>query len=43
VEEDRGGWALRYGAYAVAGHHVWGATGRALAQLGAVLGPNTDD
>jgi hypothetical protein len=41
VEEDRGGWALRYGAYPVAGHRVWGATGRALAQLGAVLGPDT--
>ena len=38
VEEDRGGWQLRYGAYPVAGHRVWGATGRALAQLGAVLG-----
>jgi 8-oxo-dGTP pyrophosphatase MutT (NUDIX family) len=37
VEEDRDGWVLRYGAYPVAGHHVWGATGRALAQLGAVL------
>jgi 8-oxo-dGTP pyrophosphatase MutT (NUDIX family) len=40
VEEDRGGWLLRYGAYPVAGHRVWGATGRALAQLGAVLGPD---
>lgn len=38
VVEDRGGWALRYGAYPVEGHRVWGATGRALAQLGAVLG-----
>lgn len=38
VEEDRAGWRLRYGAYAVAGHRVWGATGRALGQLGAVLG-----
>jgi 8-oxo-dGTP pyrophosphatase MutT (NUDIX family) len=37
VEEDRGGWSLRYGAFAVAGYRVWGATGRALAQLGAVL------
>jgi len=37
VEEDRDGWRLRYGAYPVAGHHVWGATGRALGQLGAVL------
>ena len=38
VEEDRDGWLLRYGAYAVAGPRVWGATGRAVAQLGAVLG-----
>lgn len=37
VEEGRDGWRLRYGAYPVAGHRVWGATGRALAQLGAVL------
>jgi len=40
VEEDRGGWLLHYGAYPVAGHRVWGATGRALGQLGAVLGPD---
>jgi 8-oxo-dGTP pyrophosphatase MutT (NUDIX family) len=38
VEEDRDGWRLRYGAYPVAGYRVWGATGRALGQLGAVLG-----
>jgi 8-oxo-dGTP pyrophosphatase MutT (NUDIX family) len=38
VEEDRDGWLLRYGAYPVAGYRVWGATGRALGQLGAVLG-----
>jgi 8-oxo-dGTP pyrophosphatase MutT (NUDIX family) len=38
VEEQRDGWRLRYGAYPVAGHRVWGATGRALGQLGAVLG-----
>jgi 8-oxo-dGTP pyrophosphatase MutT (NUDIX family) len=37
-EEERDGWRLRYGAYPVAGHRVWGATGRALGQLGAVLG-----
>jgi len=37
VEEDRGGWRLRYGAFPVAGYRVWGATGRVLAQLGAVL------
>jgi 8-oxo-dGTP pyrophosphatase MutT (NUDIX family) len=38
VEEARDGWRLRYGAFPVAGHRVWGATGRALGQLGAVLG-----
>jgi 8-oxo-dGTP pyrophosphatase MutT (NUDIX family) len=38
VEEERDGWRLRYGAYPVAGHRVWGATGRVLSQLGAVLG-----
>jgi 8-oxo-dGTP pyrophosphatase MutT (NUDIX family) len=38
VVEERDGWALRYGAYTVAGYRVWGATGRVLAQLGAVLG-----
>jgi 8-oxo-dGTP pyrophosphatase MutT (NUDIX family) len=38
VEEDRDGWRLRYGAYPVQGYRVWGATGRVLAQLGAVLG-----
>ena len=43
VEEDHDGWLLRYGCYAVAGHRVWGATGRAVAQLGEVLGPNRDD
>ena len=42
VEEERSGWQLRYGAYPVAGHRVWGATGRALGQLGAVLGRRTD-
>ena len=40
VDEQRDGWVLRYGYYPVAGHRVWGATGRALAQLGAVLGPD---
>ncbi len=38
VEEERDGWRLRYGAYAVPGYRVWGATGRALSQLGALLG-----
>jgi 8-oxo-dGTP pyrophosphatase MutT (NUDIX family) len=41
VDEDRGGWVLRYGYYPVAGHRVWGATARAIAQLGAVLGPDS--
>ena len=40
VDEQRDGWVLRYGYYPVAGYRVWGATGRALAQLGAVLGPD---
>ena len=43
---DRGGGPrrldLRYGCYPVAGHRVWGATGRAVAQLGAVLGLEPD-
>lgn len=38
VEEIRDGWSLRYGAFPVSGHRVWGATGRVLGQLGAVLG-----
>ena len=37
VDEERDGWQLRYGAFRVAGHRVWGATGRVLGQLGAVL------
>jgi hypothetical protein len=37
VEETRSGLRLRYGAYPVEGHRVWGATGMVLAQLGAVL------
>lgn len=37
VEEERDGWRLRYGAFPVAGYRIWGATGRALGQLGAVL------
>jgi len=31
-------FALRFGAYPVAGHRVWGATARILGQLGALLG-----
>ena len=37
VERTIGGWPLRYGAYAVDGLSVWGATARILSQLGAVL------
>jgi 8-oxo-dGTP pyrophosphatase MutT (NUDIX family) len=37
VEARRDGYRLRYGAYPVAGHHVWGATARILGQLGAAL------
>ncbi len=42
VEEERGGWHLRYGAYPVAGYRIWGATARVLGQLGAVLGRDAD-
>jgi 8-oxo-dGTP pyrophosphatase MutT (NUDIX family) len=38
VERTIGGWPLRYGGYRIDGLHVWGATGRILGQLGAVLG-----
>ena len=38
VERTIGGWPLRYGGYRVDGLHVWGATGRILGQLGAILG-----
>jgi 8-oxo-dGTP pyrophosphatase MutT (NUDIX family) len=37
VERTIGGWPLRYGGYRIEGLHVWGATGRILGQLGAVL------
>jgi 8-oxo-dGTP pyrophosphatase MutT (NUDIX family) len=37
VERTIDGWPLRYGAYAVDGLYVWGATARILSQLGAVL------
>ncbi|MGZ3641275.1 MAG: NUDIX hydrolase [Candidatus Limnocylindrales bacterium] len=36
-ELERGGWRLRFGAYEVEGHLVWGATARILGQLGALL------
>ncbi len=38
VEAERDGWRLRYGAFPVGEHRIWGATGRILGQLGAVLG-----
>ena len=38
VEEVRDGWHLRFGAYLVGPHRVWGATARVMGQLGAVLG-----
>jgi len=38
VEAERDGWRLRYGAFAVGEHRIWGATARVLGQLGAVLG-----
>jgi 8-oxo-dGTP pyrophosphatase MutT (NUDIX family) len=38
VEEDRDGYRIRYGGYPFGGHLIWGATGRILGQLGAVLG-----
>jgi len=31
-------WPIRYGGFRIEGLHVWGATGRILAQLGAILG-----
>jgi len=38
VEEERDGYRIRYGGYPFDGRHIWGATARALAQLGAILG-----
>lgn len=38
VETTIRGWSLRYGAYPVGEHLVWGATARILGQLGALLG-----
>ena len=37
VERTIDGWPLRYGAYAIDGLTVWGATARILSQLGAAL------
>lgn len=38
VSEDRDGFRLRYGAYRVGDHLVWGATAGILGRLGAYLG-----
>jgi 8-oxo-dGTP pyrophosphatase MutT (NUDIX family) len=38
VQRTIGDWPLRYGGYRIDGLHVWGATGRILGQLGAILG-----
>lgn len=37
VQDERDGWHLRYGAFPVGEHLVWGATARILGQLGALL------
>ena len=37
VERQIGDWLVRYGGYRIEGLHVWGATGRILGQLGAIL------
>ena len=38
VEAERDGWQMRYGAFPVGAHRIWGATARVLGQLGAILG-----
>ena len=38
VETTIRDFPLRFGAYIVAGHRVWGATARILGQLGAIVG-----
>ncbi|MCY7418500.1 MAG: CoA pyrophosphatase [Chloroflexi bacterium] len=45
VDQERDGYRIRYGGYPFEGRHIWGATARALAQLGAILGadPSLDD
>ena len=40
VERTVRDWPLRYGAYAVDGLSVWGATARILSQLGALVAPD---
>jgi 8-oxo-dGTP pyrophosphatase MutT (NUDIX family) len=37
VEQERDGYLIRYAGYPYEGRHIWGATARALAQLGAIL------
>ncbi len=37
VEREINGYPIRYGAFPVAGHSVWGATARILGQLGATI------
>jgi 8-oxo-dGTP pyrophosphatase MutT (NUDIX family) len=37
VEAERDGWRMRYGAFPVGEHRIWGATARVLGQLGAIL------
>jgi 8-oxo-dGTP pyrophosphatase MutT (NUDIX family) len=43
LEAQRDGWRLRYGAFLVGGHEIWGATARVLGQLGAVLAPESTE
>jgi 8-oxo-dGTP pyrophosphatase MutT (NUDIX family) len=38
VEGERDGYRIRYGGYPFEGRHIWGATARVLAQLGAIVG-----
>jgi hypothetical protein len=38
VETTIRDFRLRFGAYLVGGHRVWGATARILGQLGAIVG-----
>jgi len=43
VEQTIGERRIRYGAYPVAGHRVWGATARILGQLGALVSGGAED
>ena len=38
VTDERDGYRLRYGAYPIGEHMVWGATAMMLGRLGAYLG-----